>query len=62
MVDGGRKVNDSHDPQPQHFDPNGVGGKTNPMMGTFIVKADAIQSLPEKRKVSHIVAPFDESP
>ena len=31
------------------------------MMGTFIVKA-AIQSLSEKRKMPHIVPPFNWSP
>ena len=28
-------------------------------MGTLIVKVDAIQPLPEKRKMSHIVPPSD---
>ena len=32
------------------------------MMGRLIVKADAIQSLLEKRKMSHIVPPSDQSP
>ena len=61
VVDGGRALTTPTIPNHNLLSSTALR-KTNPIMGTFIIKADAIQSLLEKRKMSQIVPPSDQSP